>query len=94
MAKYVICIAYVQILSPILAFPGQAKANYLIVKGQAYQYPLKIILPTNYPMAAPKIYFDMQMDVNVLSSLSYVNQQSKTIETDSVKNWRSHYTLE
>ena len=77
-----------------LAFPGEAKANYLIVKGQAYNYPLKIIIPTNYPMSPPRIYFDMQMDVNVLNTLSYVNQQSKAIETDMVKQWRSHYTLE
>ena len=78
----------------LLAFPGQAKANYLVVKGQAYQYPLKIILPANFPMEAPRIYFDMQMDVKILNSLSYVNQQSKCIETDLVKQWRSNYTLE
>ena len=78
----------------ITEFPGEAKANYLVIKGMAYQYPLKIILPTNYPMAPPRIYFDMQMDLKVLDSLTYVNRESKCIETDLVKTWRSNYTLE
>ena len=64
------------------------------MKGTAYQYPLKIILPTDYPQRPPRIYFDMQMDLSVLDSLPYVNKQSKQIETDSVRRWRSTYTLD
>ena len=60
----------------------------------AYQYPLKIILPTDYPQRPPRIYFDMQMDISALDALPYVNKQSKQIETDSIRSWRSTYTLE
>ena len=50
------------ILSLITGFLNEPKANYLVIQGTASSgHPLKIILPTNYPMAPPKIYFDMQM---------------------------------
>ena len=64
------------------------------MKGNGYGYPLKIILPTDYPQRPPRIYFDMQVDMSVLDSLPYVNKQSKQIETDSIRGWRSNYALE
>lgn len=70
------------------------RANFLVIKGQAFAYPLKIILPTNYPMMPPRIYFDMQMQKSVLDQLAYVNKQSMMIEPDCVKNWRANTTLE
>lgn len=43
-------------------FPGEPQANYLTFKGMASSgHPLKIILPNSFPMQAPRIYFDMQM---------------------------------
>ena len=30
------------------------------------QYPLKMILPNNFPMAPPRIYFDMQLRMEVV----------------------------
>jgi len=66
----------------------------LVIKGQVFSYPLKIILPANYPMSPPRIYFDMQMSKTALDSLAYVNKQTMMIEPDSVKNWRANTTLE
>ena len=60
----------------------------------AFSSPLKIILPSNYPMGPPRIYFDMQMQKSVIDALPYVNKQTMMIEPDSVKNWRSTFTLD
>ena len=49
----------------IIDFPNEPLANYLIFKGTTSTgHPLKIIIPNNYPMAPPRIYFDMQMQQN------------------------------
>lgn len=43
------------------------------------QYPVKYILPSNYPFAAPKIYFDFQLPMDVVKSLNYVGDQNMII---------------
>ena len=63
MSKYTIS-SIEQLLNHLFpsGFPGEPQANYLVFKGTTSSgYPLKIILPSNYPQGAPKIYFDMQM---------------------------------
>ena len=40
------------------------------------QYPVKMILPTNYPMAPPKIYFDFQLPVDVVRQIGYIGEQN------------------
>ena len=75
-------------------FPGEPQGNYMIFKGTTSSgHPLKIILPSNYPMMPPRIYFDMQMQQSQLMSLNYVNKQTMHIEAGSVKQWRANYTL-
>lgn len=39
-------------------------------------YPLKMILPNNFPMAPPRIYFDMQLPMEVVQQLAYIGQQN------------------
>ncbi len=31
-----------------------------------------MILPTNYPLAPPKVYFDKQLPFDVVSKLNYI----------------------
>ena len=77
-----------------LDFPNEPKANYLVIQGKASSgHPLKIILPTTYPMSPPRIYFDMQMQQSALMQLPYINKQNMQIEAQSVGNWRANYTL-
>lgn len=39
-------------------------------------HPIKIILPTNYPIAPPRVYFDKQLTMDIIQSLSYMGQQN------------------
>lgn len=77
-----------------LDFPGEPMGNYLIFKGLASSgHPLKIILPSTFPQMPPRIYFDMQMQQSQLMQLTYVDRQTMQIQCDTVKTWRSNYTL-
>lgn len=40
------------------------------------QYPVKYILPANYPLAPPKIYFDFQLPMEVVKALDYIGEQN------------------
>ena len=78
----------------MLGFPGEGTNPYLVFKGVASSgHPLKVILPTNYPMSPPRIYFDTQMQREQLTGLSYFNEQTMQLEADSIKQWRGNYTL-
>ena len=63
-------------------FPGEAPNNYLVFKGAVpvhsmrMQYPIKYILPTNYPLTPPKIYFDFQLSMEIVKSLDYIGFQN------------------
>jgi len=62
-------------------FTGQPM-NYLVYKGPIVshsvrlQFPFKIILPANYPMAAPMVYLDQQAPPEVVARINYLGQQN------------------
>jgi hypothetical protein len=64
---------------------GEPANNYLVFKGPIpvpalrQQFPVKYILPANYPMAPPKIYFDFQLPMEVVKSCSYIGEQNMII---------------
>jgi ubiquitin-protein ligase len=40
------------------------------------QYPVKYIIPSNYPMAPPKVYFDFQLSMDIVKAVDYIGQQN------------------
>jgi len=68
-------------LTKLQEFPGEAPNNYIVLKGNIQDnmrqyHPIKMILPTNYPLAPPRVYFDKQLPVEVVQKLSYIGQQN------------------
>ena len=64
-------------LSLFIAFPNEPTSNYLVLKGKIADnfgnyHPLKFILPTNYPLSHPRVYFDKQLSVDIVSRLPYI----------------------
>ena len=56
-------------------------------------YPLKVILPLNYPVQPPCIYFDTPTPLHVLQQLPYMVAQKGLIETPLIQNWDPSYML-
>jgi ubiquitin-protein ligase len=75
-----------------VAFPGEAANNYLVLKGfmtssiTKGNYPLKLIIPVNYPNVPPKVYFDMQLTLDVVKRLDYIGDQNMLTIT-YMKHW-------
>jgi len=72
----------------LLVFRG---AFQVVVGGPAY--PIKIILPNQYPQQPPKVYFDMQLPPQTMQALQYVNAQNAELQTNYHKQWNPQYTL-
>lgn len=79
-------------------FPGEQTSNYLVFKGPIIchtvnnQFPIKIILPLRYPNEAPRIYFDMQLTMNVVQTLNYIGAQNM-ITIPYMQGWGMNHNL-
>lgn len=53
-------------------FPNEPANNYMVFQGpinchsMRTAFPIKLILPANYPLSPPKVYFDMQLPMEVV----------------------------
>ena len=65
-------------------FTGQAQ-NHLVFKGPIVshqvrlQFPFKIIIPANFPMAAPMVYLDQQAPPDVIARIDYLTNQQNMV---------------
>lgn len=62
----------------LLAFPNEPPNNFLVFKGKLTSkitggsYPINIVLPSNYPNEKPKVYFDMQISIDIVKRVGYI----------------------
>ena len=57
-----------------------------MVPAVGMQYPIMIVLPPQFPMIAPKIYFDFALDNNIVKQLDYVGANNE-LTFPYIKNW-------
>jgi hypothetical protein len=74
-------------------FPNEMPNNYIVLKGAMRDnynnyYPLKIILPTDYPKSAPRCYYDMQLTSDIIQRLTYLNNQNQ-ISISYLQMWNA-----
>lgn len=50
------------------------------------QYPVKYILPVQYPLYPPKIYFDFQLPLDVVKSVDYIGDNNM-LSIPYIKAW-------
>ena len=66
----------------ILAFPNEPPNNFLVFIGMLAGkihvggYPIKIILPSNYPIHPPKVYFNMNLSIEIVKRVGYIGEQN------------------
>ena len=75
-----------------IAFPGEPAGNLLVFKGCCFsnvsrqQHAIKIILPANYPILAPRVYFDFNLSVEITRTLDYIGQNNM-LTTNTINSW-------
>ena len=61
----------------MLMFKGNIKIKKQSINNPNSAFAIKIILVTNFPFRAPKVYVDQQLDSNIIKAKNYLGNQNE-----------------
>lgn len=81
-----------------LEFPGEARQNFLVIKGLIsanhmginHSFPIKIVIPQGFPFHPPRVFLDKNIPVSLLSSKTYLGKMN-SFTIPYLNNWTNQY---